>query len=368
MRGICLSEYQPAGGGAFGDGIMGKGRVNVTVIMPGRNEEARIDSTMESLLQQSRLPDEIIVADGCSSDGTVERVRRYVGGNVNIKIVRNDTFFAGGGRNAATDAASNELIVNMDFGNLVEPDWLASMVRPFEQDPELDLLGGLFYPRMETSFQRVVAAISYTVDCMLPTMSREDIVALVPKNFVPGGMCIAYRRSIWRKAGGFCAWAVKGQDRLFGYRVRKIGGKVGYTTDARVLHHMPDSFSNLIKRQFYYDLWTARLSLPGHSLNRLATAYVGGIALLLASIWFPWMLLVVLVALAAFAYRRAWRKLRMVSANSDIRFRLRDYLLSVPVFLVFDASQVFGRLIGTFDRMIRPSWGRKLKQYLETGS
>ena len=53
------------------------GGSSISVVIPARNEEQRISILLESLLAQDRAPEEIIVVDDESTDGTVAVCRRY---------------------------------------------------------------------------------------------------------------------------------------------------------------------------------------------------------------------------------------------------------------------------------------------------
>jgi len=341
--------------------------VKVTVIVPVRNEAPRVSGTLESILAQTRLPDEIVVADATSTDDTVKRVMSHANRGVPLRVVPNPSIFVGGGRNAATRAASHDLFVCMDVGNRAEPTWLEEMVRPFEEDEKLDLLGGIYHPEWEDRFTKVVAALFYTIDCVLPSMSEDEIRSLIPADFVPGGMCMAYRRSVWERVGGFCEWSRKGQDRLFGLRVRRIGGKVGFTLKAVVHHHMAKSFRALVDRHFHYELWAARQGLPAAQPSRITAFYGAALAglFLAGAIGLP-MWPVVAVVLLSLVFR-AGKKLAVVSSRRSTRFDLPEKLLALPVLLTLDAAVFSGRLTGLADRLINWHWRRDTERYLETG-
>ena len=98
-------------------------------------------------------------------------------------------------------------------------------------DASLDYVGGVYYPLIETWFERVSAAIIYFEDTLGLTWTHEELVRNARVG-LPGGLSMAYRRSIWQRAGEFSEWAKKGQDRLFSQRVVKIGGKIGMTLHA----------------------------------------------------------------------------------------------------------------------------------------
>ena len=60
----------------------------VSVLLPARNEAARITPTLRSLLAQEGLPDlEILVLDDGSTDGTGDVVRQVVGADPRVKVI-----------------------------------------------------------------------------------------------------------------------------------------------------------------------------------------------------------------------------------------------------------------------------------------
>ena len=71
-------------------------RRTISVIVPAYNSEATIGACLQSLLAQSRAPDEIVVVDDGSRDGTVDIVSKYP-----VRLVRL-------ARNAGPGVARNE--------------------------------------------------------------------------------------------------------------------------------------------------------------------------------------------------------------------------------------------------------------------
>ena len=340
--------------------------MKVTVVMPVRNDAWSVAVTMDALFAQTRLPDEIVVADGCSTDDTVERIQAFGDRGVPIRVVRNDSLFCGGGRNVATRSASHDLLVTLDLGNRPDPAWLESMVKPFEEDPDLDYLGGVFYPILDGWFERTSGAIIYFDDCLGMTWTKEEL-AQKARVGLPGGLCMAYRRSIWDKAGGFSEWARKGQDRLFSLRVRGIGGKIGMSLDAVMHHHMAHSTRAAFRKHFTYGLWTARMALPRPRFERLSRTYAAGLAVAGASLFVPGLVWLMPVLVAAYVYVGAWRKLDILTKATGKPFSAKQRVWAIVLLFVKDAAVLSGNILGSLDRLVHPHWRKMTRDYLEAG-
>jgi glycosyltransferase involved in cell wall biosynthesis len=341
--------------------------MRVSVIVPVRNEARNVAITMDSVFAQTRLPDEIVVADGCSTDDTVRRIEAYGNRGVPLRVVRNESLFAGGGRNAATRAASHDLLVAIDVGNRADPKWLESMVASFEADPSLDYVSGVYYPLIESRYERVSAAIIYFEDTLGLTWTLEELQRNARVGALPGGMCMAYRRAIWERAGGFAEWARKGQDRLFSLRVRQVAGTIGTSYHAVMYHHMARSTREAFDRHFFYAVWSGRLGLPRPRFKRLARTYAAGAVIVAATPVAPWLAWLIPPGLAAYVYSGAWRKLDVLTRATGEPFSWQQRLWALALLFVKDAAVLSGNVVGSADRLIRPRWRRLTREYLEAG-
>ncbi len=65
----------------------------ISVVLVCKNEENTIEKCLNSLINQSRMPDEILVVDGMSTDETQNIVRTFIKTHSNIKLIINDKVF-----------------------------------------------------------------------------------------------------------------------------------------------------------------------------------------------------------------------------------------------------------------------------------
>lgn len=81
----------------------------ISVIIPVRNEEEKIEQCLEAVFSQTLKPYEVIVVDGHSSDRTVERVREFP-----VKVVYEDYGTVGRARQVGVLSAESEIVAFTD--------------------------------------------------------------------------------------------------------------------------------------------------------------------------------------------------------------------------------------------------------------
>src|SRR5687768_15720087 len=111
--------------------MIGDTRLSCTAIVPTYNRAQYIGEAIESLLAQTRRPDQIIVVDDGSTDGTLSVLDRYAG---RIEIVSK----ANGGKataiNMAIPRATGGCIWVFDDDDVALPDALERHLHALEQD------------------------------------------------------------------------------------------------------------------------------------------------------------------------------------------------------------------------------------------
>src|SRR5689334_1856554 len=124
----------------------------ITLIATILNEAKSIHILMDSIAAQTRRPDEVIICDGGSSDGTPHIVRAYAD-RLPVRVIELPGANISAGRNAAIRAASHELIAVTDAGVRLEPEWLARIIAPLETDPNIQVVAGFFHSDPSTAFE-----------------------------------------------------------------------------------------------------------------------------------------------------------------------------------------------------------------------
>jgi glycosyltransferase involved in cell wall biosynthesis len=71
--------------------------MRVSVIVPVRNEERSIRALLDSLLGQTRMPDEIVITDGGSIDATTQIIEEYIQRGAPVRLIREGAALPGRG-------------------------------------------------------------------------------------------------------------------------------------------------------------------------------------------------------------------------------------------------------------------------------
>jgi len=176
--------------------------VKVSVAIPTRNEERTIAPLIESLLSQTLPPDEILVADGGSTDGTVSAARRFEPRGV--RVLELGPAFPGRGRNRGVEAARNEWVALIDAGCSAEPDWLEQLVAARDgARPQPGIVYGNYAPRVASEWE-IAQALAYVPPVDPASGCRPPFIASA-----------LVERSAWRQAGGFPEELRAAEDLLF---------------------------------------------------------------------------------------------------------------------------------------------------------
>jgi len=103
--------------------------MKISVIIPVRNEEDSIRALLDSLLNQTLKPAEILITDGGSTDATARVISEYVKRGAPIRLLNEGVALPGRGRNLAAAQAVNQWLAFIDAGISPEPTWLESLAK-----------------------------------------------------------------------------------------------------------------------------------------------------------------------------------------------------------------------------------------------
>lgn len=120
--------------------------LTITVIIPVYNGERYLAEAIESVLAQSRQPDEIIVIDDGSTDDSAQVVKRFATGHYSGRCPVRYRWQAQAGasqaRNHGVAVATGNWLAFLDADDLWTADKLAKQQAVLETQPTLDMVFG----------------------------------------------------------------------------------------------------------------------------------------------------------------------------------------------------------------------------------
>ncbi len=197
----------------------------VTFITTVLNEEETIRKLLDSLLEQTKLPYEVIVTDGGSSDGTLAILEAYKRKFKKMSVLYKVILKEGNraiGRNEAIKHATGTIIACSDAGCVLDKNWLKNLVLGF-QNPYVDVVAGYYKGLSKTIFEK--ALIPYV-------LVMEDRVN--PDTFLPASRSMAFRKDVWERNRRFPINYSHNEDYVFAKTLKKTGARIVFKKDAIV--------------------------------------------------------------------------------------------------------------------------------------
>jgi glycosyltransferase involved in cell wall biosynthesis len=180
--------------------------LKVSLVTTVKDSADHIDAFLASVRMQTRMPDEVVVVDGGSTDGTLERLRAAEG----ITLIDEPGANISRGRNLAIQAATHDVLAVSDADCVLEPDWLERLLEPIESGGDVSM--GAYVPVVDGFLQACLASVN------LPSPEEMD-----EATFMPSARSLAFRRSAIEAAGGYPEWLDIGEDMYVNHRWRELG-------------------------------------------------------------------------------------------------------------------------------------------------
>jgi glycosyltransferase involved in cell wall biosynthesis len=309
----------------------------VSIVATVFNESTSIARLLDSLSRQTRHPDEIVITDGGSNDGTLDILKRCAQqGTLPLSVYACPGSSIAQGRNKAIQAARGEIIAVTDAGVNLEPNWLEELVRPFDLDPALQVVSGFFLPDPHTPFEIAMGAT------VLPQLADID-----PKTFLPSSRSIAFRKTAWQEIGGYPEWLDYCEDLILDLDLRTHYGTFAFAPLALVhFRPRPDLRSFFVQYYRYArgdgkaDLWRKR-----HAIRYFTYIVALPVLLLLTFRHSPWWLLGLLGGAALYT-AVPYRRLRSMTGNLPLHQRLYAIAMVPLIRVVGDIAKMIGYPVG----------------------
>lgn len=179
--------------------------MKVSLIATVLNAADDVGGFLASIEAQRVPPDEIVIVDGGSTDGTLERLRAAEG----ITLLEEPGANIARGRNLAIANAAHDVIAVADADCTYGPGWLEALLRPLADGADVAM--GTYAPVIGGFFDACVASLNLPLD---PADVDEE-------TFAPSARSVAFRRDAIDAVGGYPEWLRIGEDMWVDLRWRE---------------------------------------------------------------------------------------------------------------------------------------------------
>lgn len=225
--------------------------MEISVIIPVRNEASTIRQLLGSLQNQTLTPAEIIITDAGSTDETASIVAAFDAGGLPIQLIRAGEGYPGRGRNRGAAAAENEWLAFIDAGVYPEPQWLELLAAQVQSGRDVEVVYGSFQPITDTLFKEC-AAIAF-----VPPPTEVNGAMMRTRSIASALM----RKSVWQSVDGFPEDLRSAEDLLFMDKVEAAGFKIAHAPKAVVHWNLQPTLAKTFKRFVAYSRSNIRAGL-----------------------------------------------------------------------------------------------------------
>lgn len=229
--------------------------MNISIVIPAYNEEKCIGRCLQALISGTETPDEIIVSDGMSTDGTVQIAKKY-----GAIVVKNEKRHAAGGRNAGINKAKGDIIVFIDADCIPDKDWLKEIHKAFEEE-DIDGLGTYIEAaESDNVYEMFWGYLSLQI--LMSYGNEPYYVQEKTLNTAFITASCAYKRSLLCKIKGFSDFfANNAEDIDICWRALDAGAKLKYVPSAKIIAHAPRNLKGICKKSFRNGVSSSKLQM-----------------------------------------------------------------------------------------------------------
>lgn len=253
---------------------------NISLIITVKNESHSIESLLTSIVAQTRLPNEVVIVDGGSTDDTVSKVRVFIKKEKTRNWqVESKQLNISQGRNWAIRLAKHELTAITDAGCILDNNWLKELENCFlsaQKTQKTDVIvAGYYQGDPHSTFEQAV--VPYVL--VMPDQVKAD-------TFLPATRSMLLPKKIWQAVGGFDESLQVSEDYAFAHAVLKKYGQqqMVFCPTAIVKWRPRSNLKDFYRMIFKMAEGDIRACMYRGKVKLLFGRYMGGLLILAATL------------------------------------------------------------------------------------
>lgn len=234
--------------------------MTIGVVIPCRNEADWIGAVLDALDEQDRQPDEVVVVDDGSSDGSGEAVEhwRREHPRLPVRLISGPSRGVAAAVNTGIAALGTDIVMRLDGHCRPAGDYVRRSAA-LAVEAGVGVAGGVW--RIEPGAasleaQAIAIAMEHPLGSGGARYRRPIGTAATGVDTVPFG---CFRRALWQELGGLDERLWANEDYDFNYRVRQRGLKVVLDPAIRCTYYARPDIAGLARQYGRYGWWKARM-------------------------------------------------------------------------------------------------------------
>jgi len=239
-------------------------KIDVTIVIPARNEESYISKCLDSISEQDYKGGEIeiIVVDGCSKDRTkaiviyfIENINHFQKG-FSVRFIDNPDLIAASGMNIGFKAAKGDVVIPFSAHAYMSKDFIRKNVESLQQTGA-DVVGGLIISAPEnTSYKARAIGKALNSKFALGGIKARTGKKIEPMENPSFG---AYRKEVFEKYGYMDESLIRNTDYEYNLRLSRMGVKIIFSPEIKSFYFNRPDFLSLYKQYFYTSYFKAMM-------------------------------------------------------------------------------------------------------------
>lgn len=253
-------------------------KLKISVLIPAHNEEKTIHKSVESALYQSRPPDQIIVVNDGSDDGTSKILDKYAD-KITVLNISKPTGNKSYAQEWGLIFINGDIMITADADTLFDYYFIEEIEKSFVDDDVAAVCG--LVTSLKHNWLTACRQIDYSIGQNLHKLAQSYIghIMVIP------GCAAGFSTKIFRENISFDHDTIT-EDMDFTYKLHRRGFKIIFNTKAKVYTQDPADIKSYIKqmRRWYRGGWQnlrkhiSVVSKPSAALE-LSLSYIEGIFL-----------------------------------------------------------------------------------------
>jgi len=242
--------------------------MKISVLIITRNRAKMLEGCLNSLVKQTRLPDEVIVVDNASTDNTKKVILSFKK-KLPIRYVKEKQIGIPYARNRGIKEASATLILMLDDDCEADKYWVENMIKAHKKYPKAWVIQGRTYSLPPTKiysllaeFDRFIFVRNYTakINLSLKSFFNADF-----KSELELSTCdtnnFSIKTSYLKKYNlSFDENFYRGEDIDFGIQIVQKKGIIMFSPTIKVHHWERSSLAQVLKQRWYIGRTNARIA------------------------------------------------------------------------------------------------------------